>query len=334
MATRPIGGRKASVAIAVAITAVACAQTSDTTYEFALLGDNPYPPENVLKFEALIDDVNARPGLQWVLHVGDIQAGQACSNELFRSCFDLYQRFDFPFVYTPGDNDWFDCGRETMGGYDEYERLGFLRSLFFPDPTRTTGGRPMPVRSQGAEPDYADFVENVMWTHGDVVYSTVHLVGLTRPPTDPVVAEHRMDAAVAWIRTAFEVARENNNAAVFIATQADPWIVWGLPPLVRQLCETCLDPRAGLEPLYSVLLEQSTAFGGAVVLAVGDTHIFRVDKPLYRDDGSLVENFTRVEAFGHPLVHWVRVTVDPRERQVFTFHQELVPTNLVVTSSR
>jgi len=192
----------------------------------------------------------------------------------------------------------------------------------------------MPVRSQGAEPDYADFVENVMWTHGDVVYSTVHLVGLTRPPTDLVVAEHRMDAAVAWIRTAFEVARENNNAAVFIATQADPWIVWGLPPLVRQACETCLDPRAGLEPLYSVLLEQSTAFGGAVVLAVGDTHIFRVDKPLYRDDGSLVENFTRVEAFGHPLVHWVRVTVDPRERQVFTFHQELVPTNLVVTSSR
>jgi len=318
-------GRRTSVAIALAITAVACVQTPDTTYEFALLGDNPYPPENVLKFEALIDDVNARPDLQWVLHVGDIQGGQPCTNELFQSRFDLYQRFDFPFVYTPGDNDWFDCVRETMGGYDEYERLDLLRSVFFPEPTRTTGGRSMPVRSQGAEPDYADFVENVMWTHGDVVYSTVHLVGLTRPPTDPAIGEHRMDAAVAWIRTTFEVARENNNAAVFIATQADPWIVWGLPPLVRRECPTCLDPRPGLGPLYSVLLEQATAFDGPVVLAVGDTHIFRVDKPLYRADGSLVENFTRVETFGNPLVHWVRVTVDPREGQVFTFHQELVP---------
>ena len=334
MPVRPIGGWRASVAIAVAITVVACVQTPDPTYEFALLGDNPYPPEDVLKFEALIDDVNARPDLQWVLHVGDIQGGQECSNELFQSRFELYQRFDFPFVYTPGDNDWFDCGRASAGRYDEYERLEHLRSVFFPDPSQTTGGRSMPVRSQGTDPDYSDFVENVMWTHGDVVYATVHLIGLTRAPTDPVVAEDRMNAAVSWIRTAFDVARENNHAAVFIATQPDPWIVWGLPPLVRRDCEACLEPRAGLGPLYAVLLEQSTSFSGPVVLAVGDTHIFRVDKPLYRDDGSLVENFTRVETFGNPLVHWVRVTVDPRDRQVFTFHQELVPDNVAVSGSR
>tara|TARA_R110002096_G_scaffold358509_1_gene551581 strand:- start:336 stop:539 length:204 start_codon:yes stop_codon:yes gene_type:complete len=65
-----------------------------------------------------------------------------------------------------------------------------------------------------------------------------------------------------------------------------------------------------------------------VVLAVGDTHIFRVDKPLYRADGTLVENFTRVETFGHPNVHWVRVRVDPSERSLFTFRQELVPENV------
>ena len=110
----------------------------------------------------------------------------------------------------------------------------------------------------------------------------------------------------------------------FIATQADPWIASGH----LFLCEACSTPTAGLERLYPALVAESDAYGRPVVLAVGDTHVFRVDKPLYRTVGSLVENFTRVEVFGHPDVHWDRVTVDPREQEVFSFHQELVPTNI------
>jgi hypothetical protein len=181
----------------------------------------------------------------------------------------------------------------------------------------------MEVRSQSAEPGYEEFVENVMWLHDGVVFSTIHLVGLTRPPTDSAVAEHRMDAAIAWITTTFEVAQESGSVGVFIATQADPWIVSARNLFMRGVRRT-----AGLERLYPALVAESDAYGRPVVLAVGDTHIFRVDKPLYRADSSLVENFTRVEVFGFPEVHWVRVTVDPREREVFSFHQELVPTNM------
>ena len=65
-------------------------------------------------------------------------------------------------------------------------------------------------------------------------------------------------------------------------------------------------------------------YGRPVVLAVGDTHIFRVDKPLYDENGALVTNFTRLEVFGHPDVHWVRVDVDADSRSVFSFHQQLV----------
>ena len=190
----------------------------------------------------------------------------------------------------------------------------------------------MSVRSQSSETGFEEFVENVLWTRGEVVYATVHLVALSRPPADPTVASRRLEAAVAWIDRAFQVARQQGSDAVFIATQVDPWVVWGLPRIVRQLCERCLDRRSGLEPLYSALIQHTSAFTGPVVLAVGDTHIFRVDKPLYRDDGTLVENFTRVETFGNPYVHWVRVTVDPSEGGVFTFHQELVPDNVAVTS--
>lgn len=300
------------------------------------MGDNPYPPGNVPKFRTLIQDVNARAGLEWVIHVGDIRGGGAnaepCTDEVLRGRFELYQGFDIPLIYTPGDNDWFDCVAESAGGYDEYERLAFLRGLFFPDPTGTTGGRSMSVRSQSSETGFEEFVENVLWTRGEVVYATVHLVALLRPPADPTVASRRLEAAVAWIDRAFQVARQQGSDAVFIATQVDPWVVWGLPRIVRQLCERCLDRRSGLEPLYSALIQHTSAFTGPVVLAVGDTHIFRVDKPLYRDDGTLVENFTRVETFGNPYVHWVRVTVDPSEGGVFKFHQELVPDNVAVTS--
>lgn len=38
--------------------------------------------------------------------------------------------------------------------------------------------------------------------------------------------------------------------------------------------------------------------------------------------------FTRVEPFGMPDMHWVRVVVDPEDGQVFTILPELVPENL------
>jgi hypothetical protein len=44
---------------------------------------------------------------------------------------------------------------------------------------------------------------------------------------------------------------------------------------------------------------------------------------------SCIEHFTRVETFGSPNVHWIRVSVDPSDPQVFTFKPEIVRQNLV-----
>ena len=84
--------------------------------------------------------------------------------------------------------------------------------------------------------------------------------------------------------------------------------------------------RPYYETFHEALIENLRRFDKPVVLAVGDTHIFRVDKPIY-DNGKLIEHFTRVEAFGEDQVHWVRVTVDIRSREVFSFHQEIIPEN-------
>ena len=67
----------------------------------------------------------------------------------------------------------------------------------------------------------------------------------------------------------------------------------------------------------------------------GDTHYFRVDKPLLDKDGKRLENFTRVETFGDNAanglndVHWVKALVDPQSRDVFAFQAQTVPGNIV-----
>jgi hypothetical protein len=62
------------------------------------------------------------------------------------------------------------------------------------------------------------------------------------------------------------------------------------------------------------------SFGKPVAYVNGDSHYFRVDKPLLDSAGSRVINFTRVETFGdhQPTlgdVNWLKVNVDPSSRE-------------------
>ena len=76
----------------------------------------------------------------------------------------------------------------------------------------------------------------------------------------------------------------------------------------------------------SPLIAETRAFSGEVVLVHGDIHFFKVDKALV-DQAHLIPNFTRVETFGSPNVHWVKVTVDPHSRNLFRFEPMIVPGN-------
>ena len=302
-----------------------CGSTGQTL-EFALIGDGPYSPAGEVAAERIIEDINDRKDIDWVIHLGDTKGGsQSCDDGMMESRFALFQQFDMPFILTPGDNDWFDCVRERAGSFDDYERLAFFRKLFFPQPGMSTGGRAMPLRSQALESEYVEFVENRMWEAGGAVFATVHLVAITRPPKDESVAKRRLDAASDWVRTAFRTARESGAAGVFLATQVDLWPVSAPREFEGLACALCGKPVPGLAPFYAVLAEESEAFKGQVVIAVGDTHVFRVDKPLAGADGTILQNVTRVEGFGEPELNWGRVSVNPRERQVFTFYQELLP---------
>ena len=83
----------------------------------------------------------------------------------------------------------------------------------------------------------------------------------------------------------------------------------------------------------SALRDQVIAFRKPVSYVHGDSHYFRVDKPLLDSQGRRLENFTRVETFGDNQgngnndVHWVKVLVDARSREVFAYQPQIVPGN-------
>src|SRR5207237_2663247 len=122
-----------------------------------------------------------------------------------------------------------------------------------------------------------------------------------------------------WLRRSFDVARQESSRAVMIIWQADPAF------------ERRPDENAPFRPLLDALQEHSLAFQKPVVLVHGDSHYFRIDKPLPsgpRDARSTIANFTRVETFGQPDHHWLHVTVDPDDPGVFTFRQRIVQSSI------
>ena len=89
-------------------------------------------------------------------------------------------------------------------------------------------------------------------------------------------------------------------------------------------------PCEGYADFLVVLEAETLAFETPVVLANGDSHYFRIDKPMYGSlSGRRIENFMRVETFGAPDVHWVRVRVNPNDPNLFSFKQQIVGENLV-----
>jgi hypothetical protein len=91
----------------------------------------------------------------------------------------------------------------------------------------------------------------------------------------------------------------------------------------------------GYQTTLSALRDLVVAFRKPVVYAHGDSHYFRIDKPLQNALGQRIENFTRVETPGDNQqnglndVHWVKVLVDARSRDVFAFQPQVVPGNRV-----
>ena len=296
-------------------------------FSFALIGDMPYAERDSVKFGQLVQDINSDQAVEWVLHVGDIKTGNtSCSDAYLEGRFLMFQQFEDPFIFIPGDNEWTDCHRRDAGQFKPLSRLRKLRALFYPEPGLSLGQRTMPLETQASTPGYEEFPEHVRWVRDDIVFVGLHIVGSSngmapftgRTTDDDAESRRRMEAAIQWMREGFEVASALQSPGIFVMIHANP----GFP--AYQI------PGAPAFKSFRDALEQETIrFGQPVLLAHGDSHYFRIDKPLVGTASQRrIENFTRVETFGAGDIHWIRVSVDPSDVNVFSLRQEIVPGNI------
>jgi hypothetical protein len=304
-------------------------------FNFALIGDlGYYPEEGQDKWvENVMAEINKDPSLAFVAHVGDLSRPRhACLNEFLTQRLAQFQASAHPLVYTPGDNDWGDChDKQGVKGGDPLERLANLRNMFFQG-ERSLGKRTMPLLRQSQTPAFAKFRENVRWDINGVTFVTLHIIGSNNnhgrtPEADAEYAE-RNKANLVWLSAAFAHAKANNSRAVMVIQQGNLFPEYPPFPGPR-------DQVSGLVETRALLLKETIAFARPVVLVHGDSHYFRIDNPFAQRPprGKAgtpgLENFKRVETFGTPDHHWLKVIADPNDSDVFAFQPRMVRANFV-----
>jgi hypothetical protein len=314
-----------SIAVAACLVPLACSTPAPSQFSVAFIGDVPYGTEAIGLFPSLVREIDADPDVVIVAHAGDVRGGDTdCSDATLRATFDLYQGFDDAFWYTPGDNEWTDCHR--AGGFLPTERLAFIRALFFPVATQTTGGAPIQVKTQASSsiPAEQPYVENTVFQRDCVTFGAVHVVGSNDDaepwgsyPGDPTLGlsagdqpelrvaevEQRRAAALAWIDRIFDEAALDESEAVFVMMQAEPF------------------DDANYGAVRARLVDRATAFGKPVILGHGDSHVYQ-NTPGYAG----VPNLTRIEVAGEEAAEsqWVKITAqcDQNSLAVFTVEQK------------
>jgi hypothetical protein len=307
------------------------------SYSVGLWGDVPYSDlQKTVGVPNLVADMN-RQRLAFTAHDGDLKQGSnsPCDDALYQNSLATLNSLEAPAVFTPGDNDWTDCDRPNNGGYNSLERLNHERKVLFSTPY-TLGQHRFRQEVQAAP-----YVENRRWTLDGVTYATLNVQGscnnLCDTAPDPDEYAARNTANIKWLKETFAVAKAKRSAAVMLITQADPGFDASDATRApvrdpKTLAETDGQPD-GYQEYLSALRDETVAFRRPVAYVHGDSHYFRIDKPLQDSAGRRLENFTRVETFGDHQengnndVHWLKVTINPRSREVFSYQPQIVPGN-------
>ena len=345
---RHVGACAAALLMLACAFAVNAYADDDTeAYAVGLWGDLPYSPlQATVGVPNLIADMNAHH-LKFSVHDGDLKAGSSslCDDALYHQARDYLDALHAPAMFTPGDNDWTDCDRPSNGGYNSLERLDRERLILF-STAFSFGQRRLrqEVQTEALCLGVAGLVpcvENRRWTVGRVTYVTLNIAGscnnLCDTAPDPAEFAARNAANIKWMREAFVAATQRRSAAVMIVTQANPGWDQSDPtraPLrdPKTLAQTDNAPD-GFQDFLSALRDEVIAFRKPVAYVHGDSHYHRIDKPFLDSAGRRLENFTRVETFGDNApngnndVQWLKVLVDPRSREVFSYQAMIVPGN-------
>jgi hypothetical protein len=294
------------------------------TFNFVALGDLPYGSDDTagVKYRALITQINTLHP-EFSIHVGDFKAGSArCSDEEFarqRKHFDLFKS---AVIYTPGDNDWTDCGRKSNGSYDPLERLEKLRAQFF-RPDMSLGQVPLSVVTQGKTmPEHSTYIENQRWQFANTLFTTLHIVGSDNrfePNNAEAEKEFRArdQANIAWIKETFRVAASQNVQTLVFAFQADVL-------RVMSRSGTLADTTGYRATIEKTLMPLAKEFKGAVLIVHGDSHTFKFDQAFFFES-QVLKNVYRLEVPGASTTAAVSVTIQEGNAMPFSVKEISLP---------
>lgn len=310
---------------------------AETKFTFGLWGDMPYAKaKDQDKMPAVVDSINASD-IAFSIYDGDIKDGSSkCTDEIYSDAIKMFNSLKQPTIYIPGDNEWTDCHRTNNGGYDQLERLGFIRKTMFATPN-SFGQKTIALDHQGKAGE--KFFENTRFVKEGIIFVGINMPGsnnnkvlddkecTNKSARTPEMCaagnkeyEERDAANVAWMADAFKLARDSKAPGIVLVWQGDPG--FDLPE-TEDLDERADAGRSGFTNFLNKLVAETENYAGQVLIVHGDTHFFKVDKPLYSPT-KLLPNLTRLQTFGSPSIHWVRVMVDPSSANVFTIDPVIV----------
>ena len=304
------------------------------SYTIGLFGDMPYNAQGKADYPILLQDIN-RSNVAFSMFDGDLKAGGdgPCSDSLYTTALADFNSLERPLVWVPGDNDWTDCwgryGPGTAPFSDPIERLNHERQLFDvhePEPRQADAHADAPVERGRAVRD--------LLRERPLELRPGRLPRAQRPGLERQlsVPRHRSEAVDGAGRDA-EIERQQklrrsrarrptslagrgirSTRSAFDAKGV--LIVWQADPNFNNE-QHLTNPHDGdaFPDYVNALRTETLAFPGQVVLVHGDSHYFKVDKPLTLPSGKVLGNFTRVETFGAASTDWVQATIDPNEPQ-------------------
>lgn len=322
------------VMVSVASGSVAHAEEK---FAFGLWGDLPYAKsKDKEKIPALLESMNASD-IAFSIFDGDIKdGGSKCTDDVYSDAEKMFNALKKPVVYIPGDNEWTDCHRTNNDGYDPLERLAYIRKTLFAKP-ESFGQMTMPLEHQGKINE--KFVENTRFENESIIFLGLNVPGSNnnkvlddkectnksaRTPAMCAIGnqefEERDAANIAFLKDTFKLARDKNAPGLVIAWQGDPG--FDLPE-TEDVNERDYPSYSGYTNFLNALVAETEAYNGQVLIVHGDTHFFKLDKPLYSPT-KVLPNLTRVQTFGSPSIHWVRVSVDLTSPHIFTVNPVIV----------
>ncbi len=317
------------------------AQKKQEKLRVALWGDEFYNDEPSMKADDIKQTITSmnRHGIDFTLFAGDTKHGHTpCTDAAIgRDVVDVFNKLDAPTLYSLGDNEWTDCHRKNAGGYDPVERLAYIRKVYFSKNT-SQGKHPIKVNRQGKSGQA--YSENSRFVRANVEFVALHIPGSnnnfvataeqchkksnrTQADCDAATAEYtgRNKKNIEWLKGSFDEARSNKYAGIAIVIQADifrPFALGGGGYKKNFL--PSLNEKSGFTDFFNTLIRETHNYDGQVLLVNGDSHYFKVDKPMFDKNGQLTKNFTRVEVFGNKDNSWIEMTVDAESKNVFSFN--------------